>query len=146
MISSSNNRLGCWENPPSPATGGRGEPSGWGGRGVWGSLLIYTVYIYIHMAIYIYTHAMLFCNFRSVCGGVTNKNKGFIWFNAEIEPSWTSNWHNTFEIDLGQWFRKTHIFTLQWQHYLKYKSLPIGSMYGIYANIGVYWWDPCYHI
>ena len=25
--------------------------------------------------------------------------------------------------------------------------LPIGSMYGIYANIkGVYWWDPGYHI
>ena len=44
MISSSNNRLGCWENPPSPATGGRGEPSGWGGRGVWGSLLMY-VYV-----------------------------------------------------------------------------------------------------
>ena len=39
---------GCWENPPSPATGGRGEPSGWGGGGVWGSLLIYIVlYIYI---------------------------------------------------------------------------------------------------
>ena len=37
---------GCWETPPSPATGGRGEPSGWGGGGVWGSLLIY-IYIYI---------------------------------------------------------------------------------------------------
>ena len=40
---------GCWENPPSPATGGRGEPSGWGGGGVWGSLLIY---IYIHILWY----------------------------------------------------------------------------------------------
>ena len=28
-----------------------------------------------------------------------------------------------------------------------HNPLPIGSMYGIYANIkGVYWWDPCYHI
>ena len=41
--------LGCWENPPSPATGG-GEPSGWGGGGVWGSLLIYIYNItYIHI-------------------------------------------------------------------------------------------------
>ena len=25
--------------------------------------------------------------------------------------------------------------------------LPIGSMYGIYIlTLGVYWWDPCYHI
>ena len=45
--SSSNNRLGCWENHPSPPTGG-GEPSGWEGGGVWGSLLIY---IYIHIAV-----------------------------------------------------------------------------------------------
>ena len=43
--SSSNNRLGCWENPPSPTTGGGGTI--WlGGGGVWGSLLIYT-HIYI---------------------------------------------------------------------------------------------------
>ena len=38
--SSSNNRLGCWENPPSPATGGGGTHLA-GGGGVWGSLLIY---------------------------------------------------------------------------------------------------------
>ena len=41
--SSSNNRLGCWENPPSPATGGGNHLAG--GGGVWGSLLIY-IYIY----------------------------------------------------------------------------------------------------
>ena len=28
-----------------------------------------------------------------------------------------------------------------------YIYIPIGFMYGIYANMtGVYWWDPCYHI
>ena len=41
---SSNNRLGCWENPPSPATGG-GEPSGWGG-GVGVPAHIYICQIY----------------------------------------------------------------------------------------------------
>ena len=50
---------GCWENPPSPATGGRGEPSGWGGGGVWGSLLIY-IYIYIYVYIYIYLYIYIY--------------------------------------------------------------------------------------
>ena len=35
-------------------------------------------------------------------------------------------------------------FPVDWNLFV---ILPIGSMYGIYANIkGVYWWDPCYHI
>ena len=49
-------RLGCWENPPSPATGG-GEPSGWGRGGVWGSLLIYTHCIYTDVFAYVYRRA-----------------------------------------------------------------------------------------
>ena len=50
-----NNRLGCWENPPSPATGG-GEPSGWG-RGGCGGPCSY-IHIYIH--IYIYTRKYIY--------------------------------------------------------------------------------------
>ena len=42
--SSSNNRLGCWENHPSPPTRGGNHLAGRGG--VWGSLLIY-----IHIAV-----------------------------------------------------------------------------------------------
>ena len=46
--------------PPLPATGGRGEPSGWGGRGVWGSLLIYTnIQTYKHTHIQTYTHTII---------------------------------------------------------------------------------------
>jgi len=32
-----------------------------------------------------------------------------------------------------------------WRDPEKISSIPIGSMYGIYANIGGIW-DPCYHI
>ena len=71
----------------------------------------------------------------------------FLWHPANFEP--LSVWKSSRAMNLV--FMSPKKLNHQWSILVfpafNEHSIPIGSMYGIYANKkGVYWWDPCYHI
>ena len=75
--SSSNNRLGCWENPPSPATGGGNHLAG-GGEGCGGPCSYIYIYIYdeptrIRIAIQSW---ILGCRICRVCWSWSRTSRG----------------------------------------------------------------------